>query len=75
MANPADDHIHKHIDTYCKVVGNGGCSKKVSFGDVGVGGLAIASASDSLAEGGGKGAPAESRQMGKVRSIGVAKKG
>ena len=51
----------RHIGTHCKVVGNGGGSKKVNFGD---GGSAKASASASPAVGGGIVAPAESRQVG-----------
>jgi hypothetical protein len=63
----------RHIGTHHKVVGNGGCSKKVNFCDDGVGGSAIASASASLAEGGGKGVPAESGRVGKGRMIEAAK--
>ena len=70
--NFADAEIEvnqRHIGTHCKVVGNGGGSKKVNFGD---GGSAKASASASPAVGGGIGAPAESRQVGGAAAAAAA---
>ena len=74
-------HNQRHIDMNCQVVGNGGCSKKVSsssFSSCDIGGPALTSDSPAGAAGavrGGQGIPAESTRVGKGRGFEAVKGG
>ena len=76
LEDRSDHCIDRVFGQDCESVGNGGCSKTVSFSSLSsgdIGGSALTSDSSAGAAGavrGGKGVPAESTREGMVRSIG-----